>query len=329
MPYAVVMGEALVDLLQSTVDGERVYREAVGGAPLNVAVGVARLGGSVEFVGSLGTDLLAGRIRAFLDAAGVSTRGCVATAAPTTLALTTFDGAEPDFHFYGEPPSYGRLRPADVDADMVARAAVLYCGSIALLCPDALAAARTAWAAAADAGPLRAFDPNVRARLMTDAAGYRAVVEEFAAGADLVKLSAADAAVLYGDPGAEAGAGVEAGAAMAGARLLDAGAGAVVVTLGARGALVLCGSEAVRVAAPAVRAVDATGAGDAAMAALVYALLVRAAAPTDAAGWVELAGFATSVAALVCEAPGGATAMPTLAAVRDRFPGTPLPASPG
>lgn len=41
MGYAVVLGEALVDLLDTERDGERVYRQAIGGGPLNVAVGVA------------------------------------------------------------------------------------------------------------------------------------------------------------------------------------------------------------------------------------------------------------------------------------------------
>ena len=325
MPYAVVMGEALVDLLErvdgDASTGERVYREAIGGAPLNVAVGLARLGHAVEFVGSLGDDVLAGRIRTLLDGAGVSTRGCVVAGGPTTIALTTFDGTEPDFHFYGEPPSYGRLRPTDVDTEMVAGAGVLSCGSIALLCPDALAAARTAWAVP---GPLRAFDPNVRARLLTDPAGYRRVVEEFAATADLVKLSVADAAALYdlepaADPADPADTAAEAAGA-AGSRLLAAGAAAVVVTLGAGGALVMDGSGPLRIPAPPVRAVDATGAGDATMAALLHGLLVRGGAPPDAAGWAEPVAFAMRVAGMVCEAPGGATALPTRAAVSRRFP---------
>ena len=47
MGYAVVMGEALVDLLETDRDGELIYRQAIGGGPLNVAVGVTRLGGDV------------------------------------------------------------------------------------------------------------------------------------------------------------------------------------------------------------------------------------------------------------------------------------------
>jgi fructokinase len=112
MGYAVVLGEALVDLLESECDGEPVYRQAVGGGPLNVAVGVARLGGAVQFVGSLGDDVLADRIRDLLGGAGVGTAGTVTVSAPTALAVATFAGAEPDFRFYGEPPSYGLLSAA-------------------------------------------------------------------------------------------------------------------------------------------------------------------------------------------------------------------------
>ncbi|HEX5598759.1 MAG TPA: PfkB family carbohydrate kinase [Micromonosporaceae bacterium] len=308
MGYAVVLGEALIDLQEGHCDGEPVYRPMIGGGPLNVAVGVARLGGTVEFVGSLGDDALAGRIRDFLAAAGIGQRGIVSVAAPTTLAVTTFTGAEPDFRFYGEPASYGLLDPAAIDPDLVGPAAVLYCGSIALLCPPALAAARRAWTLT---GGLRVFDPNVRPRLLPDAAaldGLRTVVDEFATTADLVKLSAADAEVLYAGLSPKAAA----------ARLRDLGAGTVVVTLGPDGALVAAGSEPVLVPAPVVQAVDATGAGDSVMAALI-AELATAGMPGDAAGWQERARFALQVAGLVCESPGGAVAMPTRAEVAARF----------
>ena len=144
MGYAVVLGEALVDLLDSECAGEPVYRQAIGGGPLNVAVGVARLGGAVQFVGSVGDDPLASRIRGFLADRGVGLAGLVTVAAPTTLAVATFAGAEPEFRFYGEPPSYGLLGPDDLDGPLVEGASVRYCGSIALLCPPALAAARRA-----------------------------------------------------------------------------------------------------------------------------------------------------------------------------------------
>jgi fructokinase len=62
--------------------------------------------------------------------------------------------------------------------------------------------------------------------------------------------------------------------------------------------------------APAVAAIDATGAGDSVMGALVRRLLADG-LPADLAGWERNVRFALAVAGLVCERQGGATAMPT------------------
>ncbi len=51
-----VMGDAVVDLIPE--DTER-YLKCPGGAPANVAVGIARLGGNSAFVGRVGDDVLA------------------------------------------------------------------------------------------------------------------------------------------------------------------------------------------------------------------------------------------------------------------------------
>ncbi|MEV4387703.1 PfkB family carbohydrate kinase, partial [Micromonospora sp. NPDC049580] len=223
MGYAVVFGEALVDLLDTERDGERVYRQAIGGGPLNVAVGVTRLGGAAQFVGSLGDDVLGGRIRGFLTDVGVGLAGAVTVPASTALAVVTYDGPEPDFRFYGEPPSYSLLGADELDLALLEGADVLYCGSVVLVQPRTLAAARRAWSLAAG---LRVFDPNVRPHLLDGPAaleGLREVVAEFAAGAHLVKLSTADAALLYPREPVEGVA----------AYLRELGAATVVVTLGA------------------------------------------------------------------------------------------------
>jgi sugar/nucleoside kinase (ribokinase family) len=303
--YAVVIGEALVDLLEAEIDGDRLYRPAIGGAPLNVAVGIARLGAGVgaEFVGSLGNDSWADRIKEFLVEAGVGTRGVVTAEAATTIAMTTYDGVEPDFQFYGTPPSYGLL--GDIDPALVAGAGILYCGSIALLCERVLEASRVAWATP---GPIKTFDPNIRPRLGADNAFLRSLVAEFAAHADLVKLSAADATALYGE-----------GPEDAARRISDLGAGAVVVTLGGKGALVAHNGRSTTVPPPKVNAIDTTGAGDATMAGLLWGVLSHG-LPSDVDGWTERTRLAVSVAGLVCESVGGATSMPTLEQVQARFP---------
>jgi fructokinase len=306
--YAAVLGEALVDLLETPTDTGPIYRTAIGGAPLNVAVGVSRLGGRAHFLGALSDDTWGDRIAAFLADNNVDTRDVRRVTAATTLALTTFAGPEPQFRFYGTPASYAQLHPADLDLPLLAGAAVLYTGSISLLARPILDTARRAWA---QPGPLRVLDPNVRPALLPDRAaviGLRDLVEEFAATADLVKLSSADAVVLYdGAPVAEAAA-----------RLRAIGAGAVIVTRGSDGAWLDAGGETSVIAAPTVTAVDATGAGDSVMAALISRLLDTG-LPGAAAGWHDHLRFALHVAGLVCERPGGASAMPTPAELRQRW----------
>jgi fructokinase len=300
MGYAVVLGEALIDLLETDRDGELIYRQEIGGGPLNVAVGVSRLGGEARFADSLGNDTLGDRIAAFLRQVGVGTQGLKRVPVPTTLAVTTFEGADPTFHFYGEPPSYSLLEPADIDTASVAGAAVLYAGSIALMREPFLSAARAAWSVA---GPIRVFDPNARPKLLPDAravAALRDMVEEFFVTADLVKLSSADAEVLY--DGASPAAAAE--------RILKLGAGSVVVTWGSKGAYVATAEGTSMLPAPAVAAIDATGAGDSVMAALIRRLLADG-LPADLAGWQRHVRFALAVAGLVCERRGAATAMPT------------------
>ncbi len=308
MGYAVVLGESLVDLLETRAGDEIIYRQAIGGAPLNVAVGATRLGGEVQFAGTLGNDILGDRIAAFLRRTGVGVHGLKRLPVPTTLAVTTFEGAEPTFTFYGEPPSYALLEPGDLDTAMIAAADVVYTGSICLLREPFRAAARAAWRVD---GPLRVFDPNVRPTLLPDRAAVDAVrdlVEEFFATADLVKLSAADAEVLYDGESPADAAG----------RILGIGARAVVVTCGSKGAYVATAAGSGMLPAPTVAAVDATGAGDSVMGALIRRLLADG-RPADLTGWQRNVTFALAVAGLVCERHGGAVAMPTQEELTERW----------
>jgi fructokinase len=309
MAYAVVLGEALVDLLETERDGELIYRQAMGGAPLNVAVGASRLGGDVRYVGTLSTDTIGDRIAAFLTSAGVGTGAVTRVGVPTTLAVTTFEGAEPTFQFYGEPPSYSLVSQEDVDRADVAGAAVVYAGSISLLRDPTQSSVKAAWTVP---GPIRVFDPNVRPKLLPDAAAVdalRTLVEGFMATADLVKLSSADAEILWAGSTPESAA----------AHIRKLGAGTAVVTCGAEGAYLATPDGSAMLEAPKVTAVDATGAGDSVMAGLVTRLLADG-LPQTFSAWQDYVAFALKVAALVCERPGGAVAMPTHPELLTRWP---------
>jgi fructokinase len=294
VPYAVVIGEALWDLLDRPA--ERCYAQVPGGSSLNVAVGVARLGHPVEFVAAFGDDVLAERLRRFLTEECIRLSASLAVAGQSTLAVTTFDGAEPHFAFYGHPAAYALLRPDPAIDGVAADAAVVHAGSIALLAPGGQEAALSAFGRARG---WKTFDPNVRPRLISEIDAYRRSFETLAGRADLVKLSRVDAEVLYPDDPDSAPA-----------RILACGAAAVVLTLGPAGALLTTDEYQVRCESAAVDVRDATGAGDATTVGLIDHLVSHG-WPADRDDWQAALRRAMQVAGAVCARPGGASAMPT------------------
>ena len=85
---ALVIGEALIDIVER--EG-RVTGEHVGGSPLNVAVGLARLGREVDFLTHIGDDARGRRIVDYVESSGVQLVSGSTTANRTPTALATLD----------------------------------------------------------------------------------------------------------------------------------------------------------------------------------------------------------------------------------------------
>ncbi|MEO7071404.1 MAG: PfkB family carbohydrate kinase, partial [Nostocoides sp.] len=84
----VVIGEALIDIVRDPYGN---LEEHVGGSPLNVAAGVARLGHPVDFATTIGADAHGDRIEQFLAERGVHLLPTSHTADPTSTALAELD----------------------------------------------------------------------------------------------------------------------------------------------------------------------------------------------------------------------------------------------
>ena len=70
-----VIGEILMDFTPLAADPGLLRFEArAGGSPANVAVGLARLGGRVEFAGKVSTDFFGRYLVHHLEKEGVGTR---------------------------------------------------------------------------------------------------------------------------------------------------------------------------------------------------------------------------------------------------------------
>lgn len=295
------LGDCLVDFLPQR-EGEDVsgFSLHVGGAILNVAVGLGRLGVPVAFAGKVSADFFGARIRSRLAAEGVDTRFLLASERPTTLAFVVRQHPEPEYLFYGEATADTQLRADEMPPAFFTETALLHIGSTSLLRGTTPAAILTL-ARRLKGRALLSLDPNIRPSLIADEAAYRALLRALLALADLVKLSEADLAWLV--PGADT--------ATEARRLLDLGPQVVVVTRGERGvfALTRAGLE-LSLPAFAVPVVDTVGAGDALAAGLLAGLwragvrseadLAALPAPTLA----EVLREASAVAALTCAVAG-------------------------
>lgn len=282
MTRVVVIGDALIDELRD----ERGVRELIGGAALNVAVGLIRLGVPATLIAMVGDDEAGAHIRAYLRDYGVELR---ATPAPVTArAVSVRSGAEPTYAF-SDAARARRVRFGDAERAAIAAAPLTVVSGFPFDDRD-----QSEQLADAVSGRRLAIDPNPRAGLLQDAEAFVRGFELLAAGAELVKVSDEDATLLYGSS-------LDA----LRARLIGVGARAVLATAGAQGAVLECGPVVVsRPASPMPgRVVDTLGAGDAALAAAVAVLV--SGPPADEAGWGALLQSAMDVAAATCRFEGG------------------------
>jgi len=240
-----VVGEALIDI----VDG----KEIVGGSPANVALGLGRLGVTVELLTAIGGDDRGRRIMEHLAQSGVSVLPeslCLEKTSTARAVVGPNGSATYDFDIEWRLPGTASGRHD-----------ILHVGSIACFlepgASDVVALARLA----AASGQRVTFDPNIRPALLAGT-DVRRRVEELAKIASAVKLSDEDAAHVY--PGLPIDAVIE--------RLMSLGPQIIAVTEGGEGAVIASSNGRVRVPGAKVEVVDTVGAGDTFMASLVASL---------------------------------------------------------
>lgn len=313
----VSLGDAIVDLFAlprgADLASATSFVPRQGGAPANVAVVASRLGARARFVGALGTDAHGTRLLAELEAAGVDTRAVVRLPKRTgvTFVRVTPEG-ERSFLFYRQGSADLALAPEHLESQPIhplEDASWLHLASSALVAEPMASAARWMLAAARARRVPVSLDLNVRAHLWPDRERMAREVRALTSLASLVKSSEEDLDAL-GLP-----ATYDALEALAPSAL-------AVLTLAERGAIVRVGTREIHANAPQVDVVDATGAGDAFVAAVLAALEAKGLLP-GAAGfedpdvWTEVLRFACAVGARAVTALGATEGVRDLSAERE------------
>jgi fructokinase len=296
----VVCGEALMDVFAIGDTPTGVALDArIGGSPLNVAIGLARLAQPVAFLGALGNGFLGDRLLRALVDEGVDPNCVQRIDAPTTLGLVGLDArGVPSYAFYGEGAADRQLTMAALDT-LPEAARAIHVGSYAMVV-EPVASTQRALVEREHGRRLVSYDPNVRLNVEPDLARWRDTLAWMLPRTDLLKVSEEDLGLLF--PGADPGA--------LAASWLAQGAALVVVTCGGAGVRAWTARDALHVDAPAVSVVDTVGAGDTFQAALLTALAeggmldARALRAIDAARLQAALDFATRAAAITCSRRG-------------------------
>ncbi|HEX6708966.1 MAG TPA: carbohydrate kinase [Rubrobacter sp.] len=305
MGKIVTLGEVVSDIYrgEEISDAEMGFVARPGGAPANVAVAAARLGSRSSFVGSVGDDLFGDFILRALESEGVETTGVSRQSPPTRTSLAFVeiaDDGDRAFTFYRSSPAADELlSPEDVTEDLVSGASFVNFGSIPLIREPARSATHRIANLANELDVPVAFDVNFREHLWESAEDAREAVEPLLDLSTIVKLGDDELSPLLGTEDVGEAAGI----------LLDRGISLVLVSMGPEGAFYATRDFSGEVPTFDVgEVVDATGAGDAFLAA---ALVHLSGEPFDEERVREATLRGCAAGALACRDYGAMSALPT------------------
>lgn len=254
-------GEALIDMLPRQLSaGEDVFLPAPGGAMLNTAVALGRLGEDTAFVAGISNDIFGEQLLEHMVASHVASDLCIRSNNPTTLAFVTLSNGQAQFTFFDENTAGRNLDIGTLPA-LPKNAAALHFGGISLI-SEPCGTAYEALMKQHHETCVISFDPNIRTSFIQNETVYRDRLVRMLDMSDIIKISDEDFAWLRPQEAVENVA----------AEWLDKGASIVVLTRGEKGASGITKRFSVSVPAQPATVVDTVGAGDAFNAGLLSAL---------------------------------------------------------
>ena len=286
----VVVGEALVDVV---VDPDGSSTESVGGSPLNVAVGLGRLGSEAVLLTAVGDDERGRRVVEHVTGSGARILASTSATGRTSVATATVDPAG--------IASYDFDLEWDLPRQELPVGQALHVGSLGTVLEPGRGSVVDLTEQARARDLFVSYDVNLRDSFVQDAVGTYRDVRALGARCTLVKLSDEDAELL--DPAVDPD---EVARTLLDGQRTDL----VILTRGASGATAFTSGATADARPRPVEVVDTVGAGDAFMAAVLAQLDELGAfdrpdrLPRDRAALERLLRGAVEVAAITCERRG-------------------------
>ena len=245
------IGEMVIDFIPGSEPAS--YIRKAGGAPANVAIALSKNGLSASMACKVGDDDFGRFLMDTLAEYNVKA-ACpeLCKEAITTMAFVTLaEDGERRFTFARKPGADMLLKEADVLETDIEDAVIIHAGSCSLSAEPEAAATVRALRLGHEKGKLVSFDVNYRNLMWNDDVdACTRAVKDILKYVDLLKISEEEVDMMGGE-------------AAIPALMKEHGIALVVQTLGANGVRAYFGGDYFDVAGRSVKAVDATGAGDA------------------------------------------------------------------
>ena len=286
MPDLIGLGEALVEFTEldplNNIEGK--YLKGFGGDTSNTIIAAARQGASVGFISAVGKDRFGQSLLSLWQQEGVDTQTVDQVEGQFTGIYFVFPSpAGREFAYYRKDSAASLYRSDSLPLQVIANAKVLHISSISQsISVNANETVRKAINTASAANVIVSYDTNLRLNLWSlDEA--RATINQTLQYVDIIFPSIDDSQILTG---------LEDGEAIVD-HYLNTGPNVVALKIGAQGCLVATKAERIFIPSITVKAVDATGAGDAFNGAFL-ANYLKSNCPFQAAKRAVIAGALTT-----------------------------------
>jgi fructokinase len=254
------IGEAFVDFIAKD-ETNTTYHRLLGGATVNVAVGVRRQGIPSYYVCKLGQDETSQFVEKELKREQVDTSYCTYNETKKVCSVYVHLDEQGDRYFYSyinETPDEW-VTAEELDHKTFQESKIFYFGSGTLFHQTARQTTDQALVYAKEENMLVAFDTNIRLKRWESEEQCRDTIFSYMKKADIVKMAEDELLFLTGKKTFEQGLHV----------ISEWGIPFLFITRGREGACAVHQEKQVYVPGIEVKAVDTTGAGDAFMAALL------------------------------------------------------------
>ncbi len=310
VPEVTSVGEALIDLVSSeptkSLSTAKRFIKMAGGAPANVAVGLARLGIRTAFLGKVGDDSFGRFLKAELKSLGVETKWIISDPDyKTRLAFVAVTKTgDRDFEFWEKDPADQHLMKKEIDYDAICQSTIINIGPFLLLNDETR---RSAFAIADHAkrkGKWISFDPNIRMSLWKNPKEAVSIYQSMIRRATILRLNDSEAKFLTGTKNLRSAID----------KLLSMGPALVVVTRDKKGCTFATTKFFEEVKGFSVKTVDTTGCGDGFLAGLLAGIIwsKKSIDTLTVLDLIIICRTANAVGALVATNRGAIAAMPSL-----------------